>query len=176
MTEDEKPIVTVYGGHYHGPIVAGTPGGAAASGAGGPGTNAAPSPPLQQAIDRLKTAERDSPWTDQDLADRDTLIAQFGVINPIKWPRHLAGMTIAHNEHKTSYMPVEQWADVNSLSWVNMEERAKAIAEDSIWTIHWYPDTPIGFYSVSASTFEAVLSFAISETEAPNDKKPPSRS
>lgn len=41
--------------------------------------------------------------------------------------------------------------------WVSAEERAKAIEENSIWRLQWYPDTPVGFYVVHASSLLALV-------------------
>lgn len=84
----------------------------------------------------------------------------------IKWPRHAAGMSISHNEHKNVYETVEQYirpfgAQDPDDSFVSEEERQKAIETNELWEIHWYPDTPVGFYRVRASTFEAALAGAL---------------
>ena len=79
----------------------------------------------------------------------------------IAWPPHLGGLHITHNEHHGYYKTAEAWADNNGFAeWVSDEERAKAIAEDSIWTLQWYPRTPVGFSAVCASTLEACLEAA----------------
>lgn len=82
----------------------------------------------------------------------------------IDWPRHIS-LSVEHNEHATYYQSAEVWAAEQDqrecpIRWASDEERAKAIAEDSIWTLHFYPDTPVGSYWVAASTFEAALAAA----------------
>jgi hypothetical protein len=42
----------------------------------------------------------------------------------------------------------------------NPAEMEKAISEDSLWTLQWYPDTSVGFYRVAASTLEKCLELA----------------
>ena len=84
----------------------------------------------------------------------------------VVWPKHDGGLHITHNQHHAYYETAEKWADDNDhhpapYDWASPEERAKAIAEDSIWTLQWYPNTPVGFNSVCASTFEACLAAAM---------------
>ena len=45
------------------------------------------------------------------------------------------------------------------------EEWEKAIKEDSVWTVQWYPHTPVGSHRFSASTLEGL---GIVETEDGN--------
>lgn len=55
----------------------------------------------------------------------------------------------------------------------------KAIRENSVWTIQWYPDTPVGFACVGASTFEAAARFALARnnegSERSMDQKQPEK-
>jgi hypothetical protein len=49
---------------------------------------------------------------------------------------------------------MEQYYDAEDF--VSVEEWHKALAEDSVWILHWYPDTPVGFYRMAASSLEAL--------------------
>jgi len=69
-------------------------------------------------------------------------------------PKHKCGLHLSHNEHRDVYETVEEFYDVDSF--ISIEELAKAISEDSVWVLHWYPETPIGFYRIAASTLEAI--------------------
>ena len=76
-------------------------------------------------------------------------------------PPHKASFTLSHNEHLNYYSTVEReirdrpdWFD--DASWVSMDEKAKAIATNEIWTAQWYPETPVGFHTLHASTLEAL--------------------
>ena len=69
-------------------------------------------------------------------------------------PEHKCGLYLSHNEHRDVYETVEEFYDVDSF--ISIEELAKAISEDSVWVLHWYPETPIGFYRIAASTLEAI--------------------
>jgi hypothetical protein len=73
----------------------------------------------------------------------------------IDWlPPHKCGLYLEHNAHKDVYYTVEQ--HYNPDRFVSMEEWDKAVREDSVWTLQWYPDTPIGFYLIAASSLEAI--------------------
>lgn len=71
-----------------------------------------------------------------------------------------SSLTISWNDHACNYASVErfftEWGEGNDYNWVSEEEKQKAIANNSLWHAQWYPDTPVGSYSVYASTFEAL--------------------
>jgi hypothetical protein len=69
-------------------------------------------------------------------------------------PEHKCGLHLSHNEHRDVYEPVEQFYDADDFT--SEEEWHKAVAEDSVWVLHWYPNTPIGFTRIAASTLEAI--------------------
>ena len=81
-------------------------------------------------------------------------------------PEHKCGLFLTHNEHRNYYETVEQWLEngqrddpKSGFEWVSPEEREKAIREDSVWTLQWYPDTPIGSYDIAASSLEALQAY-----------------
>ena len=78
-------------------------------------------------------------------------------------PKHKCGLYLTHNEHRDSYETIEEY--YRSDDFVSIEEFKKAIAEDSVWVLQWYPDKPNGSYSISASSLEA-LQKTIKEMEA----------
>lgn len=75
-------------------------------------------------------------------------------------PPHKAGFTLFHNDHLANYQSAEEaiasdhW--YHDDDWVSPEEKANAIATNQIWTAQWYPETPVGFCSLHASTLEAL--------------------
>lgn len=78
------------------------------------------------------------------------------------FPAHKAGMTLDHNDHHSSYMSAADrikdlgdWCD-----WESEEAKQRAIDTDSIWTLQWYPQTPIGFLAVAAPTLAEVMAYA----------------
>lgn len=77
----------------------------------------------------------------------------------MKFPRHEAGLYLTHNEHKDVYESVEQFYSSHLIDWVSEEQRLKAIAENSVWSLQWYPDTPVGFYKVLACDLDVLLEY-----------------
>lgn len=81
-------------------------------------------------------------------------------------PNHQAGLSLTHNTHKHCAQTVEEWivdhetyAGSPEFDWVSPEEREKAIRENSVWVLFWYPDTLTEFMSVAASSLEAIRTF-----------------
>jgi len=75
-----------------------------------------------------------------------------------------SSLTISFNEESAcNYKTVEKYLKNphNDLScvenWVSENEMTLAIKNNSMWTAHWYPDTPNGFYVLHASTLEALI-------------------
>ena len=78
----------------------------------------------------------------------------------MKFPEHKAAMIIYHNDYKNNYDSIEEAVECEFNDWVSEEEKQKALETGEIWQVQWYPDTPIGFCVVSASTLEAALESA----------------
>lgn len=81
----------------------------------------------------------------------------------ITWPEHKCGLHVTHNQHKDYYETVEQ-ALGTTYNRGDFESDAKideCIRLDSVWSMQWYPDTPVGFYVVCAPTFEEALERAL---------------
>lgn len=75
-----------------------------------------------------------------------------------------------NEDHACNYVDARKWHDDygrysggedDDISWPSNQERLKAIDQNSVWTIQWYPDTPVGSYRVGASTFEAAARYAL---------------
>ena len=69
-------------------------------------------------------------------------------------PEHKCGLYLNHNEHRDVYETVEEYYEAEDF--ISLEERNKSIAEDNVWVLQWYPNTPIGFNRIAASTLEAI--------------------
>ena len=69
-------------------------------------------------------------------------------------PEHKCGLYLEHNAHKDVYETIEEFYDPGAF--VSEKERLKAVETNSVWKLQWYPDTPIGFYVVCASTLDAI--------------------
>ena len=69
-------------------------------------------------------------------------------------PKHKCGLHLSHNEHRDVYETIEQFYEPQDF--VSDDEWLKAVAEDSVWSLHWYPETPIGFHRICASSLDAI--------------------
>lgn len=80
----------------------------------------------------------------------------------MKLPKDEAGLFLTHNEFKGYYQTAEEWVKKSPCPpvWQSGDERKKAIDTNEIWTLQWYPNTPVGFNLIAASTLENLLEFA----------------
>jgi len=80
----------------------------------------------------------------------------------MKFPEHKCGLFLTHNEHRDYYQKLEEYMEERSdlLKEMTEEDRAECIRTDSLWTLQWYPDTPVGFCHVAGPTLERVLELA----------------
>ena len=84
-------------------------------------------------------------------------------------PEHAASLSLEHNKHKDYYTTAAKEIE-NNPDYYDDEsfpdgERERCIATDELWTLHWYPRTPVGFNVIHASTLEALMA-AVAEHEA----------
>lgn len=75
-------------------------------------------------------------------------------------PSHECGLYLIHNEYKDYYLSIEQAVEEELGFWISPEEKANALRSGEVWTLQWYPHTPIGFNKLAASTLEALLEAA----------------
>lgn len=75
-------------------------------------------------------------------------------------------LVLTYNGHACNYQTVAEAVEQDHWhgDWISDEEREKAIATNSAWTLQWYPDTPVGFYKSSASTLSALLAHCLPAT------------
>lgn len=88
----------------------------------------------------------------------------------IPWPPHKVSMHIDHNLHLGYYETVQEALDQRTYDPDNFPDEAeiaKSIATGEVWTIQWYPDTPVGFNRVSAATLSRALSHALEVANEP---------
>jgi hypothetical protein len=80
----------------------------------------------------------------------------------MKLPEHKCGLYLTHNEHKDLYEKLSDKFKEETEYYTDMsqEDKEECIKADSLWTLQWYPDTPIGFYVVHGPTLERVLELA----------------
>ena len=89
-------------------------------------------------------------------------------------PPHKAGLILRHNDHLNVYETAE---DVilqdeanhgpHGADFVSPEQRQKAIETNEIWELHWYPDTPVGFYRLRAAELSALIAAVQEENDTP---------
>ena len=80
-------------------------------------------------------------------------------------PSHKAGLYLTHNQHKDYYetvsVRIEEGAGPDVNNFVSHEDMQECIDTDELWELQWYPETPIGFYTVCGSSLEIVLKRAM---------------
>lgn len=88
----------------------------------------------------------------------------------MKLPRHEAQLFLAHNEHRNYYISAEEHiADLGlAEDFESPDSMRRAIETGSLWVLHWYPDTPVGFLRVAAPTLDELLAYAAKVEAADN--------
>lgn len=67
---------------------------------------------------------------------------------------------ISYNDHSVNYETARDCYDYEENgTWVSQEDKQRALDTNSVWNIQWYPDTPIGSYSVYGSSLTSVLNY-----------------
>ena len=77
-----------------------------------------------------------------------------------------SSLTLSFNDMSApNYQTVAEIIEDNpseyEIGWISEEEKAKAAKTNSMWELQWYPDTPVGSYSVAASSLEALLGYVL---------------
>lgn len=70
-----------------------------------------------------------------------------------------SSLTIGFNEdHAPNYMTAAEYeATEPGDDWVSETEREKALENNTVWSIQWYPQTPVGFCRLKASSLGALV-------------------
>lgn len=81
------------------------------------------------------------------------------------FPPHECELILSHNSHKSYYRTVVQSIEDGDHGytddcWVSPEQKAKAIETNDCWSIQVYPNTPVGFYNMTASDLDVLLAAA----------------
>lgn len=71
------------------------------------------------------------------------------------FPVHKCSLTLAHNDHLDYYESVEEFYDKGDFE--SEEDFKKCVNTNNVWRLHWYPDTPVGFFSICGSSLERLL-------------------
>ena len=83
-------------------------------------------------------------------------------------------LTLSLNDDSTNYRSAQEAIEndeareenVRWHSFRSPEERQECIDTNSIWVLHWYPDTPIGSYTLSAPTLLKLFDYLRAEFPA----------
>ena len=76
-------------------------------------------------------------------------------------PKHKCGLYLDHNPQEACYETVDEWIGREpDYDWETDAAKKLAIATNSVWTLQWYPDTPIGFFNIASPTLEGLLKYA----------------
>jgi hypothetical protein len=76
----------------------------------------------------------------------------------MKFPPHKCGLYLTHNEHKDLYQTLEEWYEDQADNYDLLpSEFAECLEANEFWSLHWYPETPVGFYTAAASSLEKLL-------------------
>lgn len=79
-------------------------------------------------------------------------------MNASDFPAHKAGLVLMHQPHRIAGETVEQHInDIDPDEWASPEQRQKAIDTDCLWTVQWYPDTPVGSCLLAAADLDVLL-------------------
>lgn len=77
----------------------------------------------------------------------------------MQFPAHVS-LSLTHNEHAAYYDRAEAYygePNYDLTDWVSEEQRTKAFETQSVWELHWYPNTPVGFHRVLAADLDALM-------------------
>jgi len=86
----------------------------------------------------------------------------------LEWlPAHKCGLSLLHNEHKAFYESVSGYHIPGYF--VSNEEWVKAQEANTVWEVQWYPQTPVHFERVAASSLEALELYFASRRGVQND-------
>jgi hypothetical protein len=105
----------------------------------------------------------DSEYSKRHASTLEALWESFGLESgEVKFPPHKASLHINHNEHLVNFETVAEQLEsqpeyYSDEDWVTPEDKETALADNELWTIHWYPDTPVGFCLAHATSLESLL-------------------
>ena len=83
-------------------------------------------------------------------------------MNPLEMIPCKGGLTLERDPHKACYAKLETYIldlDLEE-TFTSGEDYQESLETDTMWTLHFYPDTPIGSYKISGPTLERVLMHA----------------
>ena len=86
------------------------------------------------------------------------------------FPEHAGSLELQHNEfacdYSTAQEQIKSWDEQEASgtmatpAWESWEHKQRAIKTNEVWTLHWYPRTPVSFKYIAAPTFDELIKFA----------------
>ena len=81
------------------------------------------------------------------------------------FPKHKCGLYLDHNPNRDVYETVKIWISHDEaqdcpFEWESSGHKELAIRTNELWTLTWFPDTPVGSYALAAPSLNALLQWA----------------
>lgn len=73
-----------------------------------------------------------------------------------------SNLTLTFNDHTTNYIDAaKEYADgdMPADEWISESDRDKALGLNQVWTLQWYPETPVSSDLKRASSLAALMSW-----------------
>jgi len=77
-------------------------------------------------------------------------------------PAHKCGLYLEHNAHKDVYESVADYYEEDDF--IN-GSFAQCISADEVWSLQWYPNTPVGFHRICAPTLDSLRLYFVAESD-----------
>ncbi len=75
--------------------------------------------------------------------------------------RHGFGLSLRHNPHFGYHESVGEYLNSHDgyeqSEWISEQDYQKSLATGELWELIWYPDSPVGSYTIRGATLEAIL-------------------
>lgn len=93
-----------------------------------------------------------------NLKNTENLQLPYGIVLP-----EVNSLMLDYNGHMGSYLSIEDYYEgcltLDLDDWISEEERSLAISNNSVWCLHWYPNTPVGSYKILCHSLEKGLKY-----------------
>ena len=104
--------------------------------------------------------------TDKGRAEYDALVRDA---MRYRWLRdnQFNSISVSRNDdHACNYMSAAEWIKFSPDMYADESDADKQAMADAntIWSVHWYPSTPVGFYVVNRSTLNAAIDAAMEDS------------
>lgn len=74
-----------------------------------------------------------------------------------------SSLYLDYNSHSVDYIDARQFYSnlhyAENITWISDEEKEKALETNSVWTLQVYPLTPIGSYTIAASSLDSLIEY-----------------